>query len=73
MNRLDLISYVFPDKHAAEKEWCYYFSQLLKEVPHFREADQLRPLFSGSAMPSNRFSHGRCSIPRHRVSFAKSV
>ncbi|WP_242771984.1 hypothetical protein [Brevibacillus parabrevis] len=63
MNRLDLISYVFPNKHAAEKEWCYYFSQLLKEVPHFREADQLRPLFSGSAMPATDFRTGDAAFP----------
>ncbi|TGV05391.1 hypothetical protein EN829_054715 [Mesorhizobium sp. M00.F.Ca.ET.186.01.1.1] len=38
-------------------------SESLQEVPHFREADQLRPLFSGSAMPATDFRTGDAAFP----------
>lgn len=63
MERLHTITYVFPTATETEKEWSYFFSQLLKEIPSFDQDEKFSPTFANSALPSTQFRTGRSTFP----------
>nr|WP_145403294.1 hypothetical protein [Paenibacillus xylanexedens] len=62
MDRLQKITFVFPESSEIEREWSYFFGKLLEEIPSYNN-DEIRPTFSDNALPSTEFRAGSMGLP----------